>query len=73
MLLVLLTQPRSVEEIFRRLRADDSPVARDILREMEKRSPIALKVSTCAWPLYAVYGHCWPSLALLRQALPPGT
>jgi len=37
--------PRSVEEIVRRLKADDTPTARAILKELDRRSPIALKAT----------------------------
>lgn len=38
-----LCQPKSVEEIVRRLKADDTPLARSVLREMKKKSQLALK------------------------------
>jgi len=37
-----LSFPRSVEEIYKRLNAEDTPTARETIREMDKRSPLAL-------------------------------
>ena len=37
--------PRSVEEIKRRLRSEDTPAANDALRELERRDPLAVEAT----------------------------
>ncbi len=59
-------QARSVEEIMRRLKSEDTPLGREILGELEKRSPLVLKVLCTdgfSWLLAAgLLGHVlvWP-------------
>lgn len=42
---VAVSHPRSVEEIYRRLRAEDTPVARSTISALDTRSPLALKAT----------------------------